>query len=154
MEIDTMGLVRKGIGTLVQGFLFGIGFGVAAWGVYYLAYGSLMSQAMTSAQDISAITEGGQSALKSIVLSDVEERKEDGRASVIGKLTNNGSRSAHGLQVQVDLFNHGKFVDQYSSYIIGSVAPGETRYFKVACGCKDTPPAEHDSFKAQVFGGY
>jgi hypothetical protein len=150
-------LLRKAAGTLAQGFLFGVGLAVAAWGVYYLAYGSLMAQAMNSAPDYAAMTGPGTAAAtlrKEIVLSDVEERKEDGRVSVIGKLTNNGSRSASGLQIQVDLFNKGKFVDQYSSYISGAVGAGETRYFKVACGCKDTPPAEHDSFKTQVLGGY
>jgi len=115
-----------------------------------------MSQAMSSGQDYSAVM-GGQSAAslsKDLGLSELEEQKDNGRVSVIGKITNNGSQTARSLNVQVNLFNHGKFVDQYSTYINGTIAPGQWRYFKVACGCKDSPPAEHDSFKAEILGGY
>ena len=42
----------------------------------------------------------------------------------------------------------------YSTYISGTVKPGESRYFKIACGCKDSPPAAHDSFKVHVRGGF
>jgi hypothetical protein len=45
--------------------------------------------------------------------------------------------------------NHGKFVDQYSTYIAGSIDPGESRNFKIACGC-NAPPAEHDSYKLEA----
>jgi hypothetical protein len=157
MKTSASELLRKTFGVLAQGFAFGVGFSVAAWGIYYLAYGSLMAQAMSSMPDYSSMSASGGSAAsarKEVVLSEVEEQKADGRVSVIGKLTNNGTRSATGLQIQVDLFDRGKFVDQYSAYITGAVGPGETRYFKVACGCKDTPPAAHDSFKVQVLGGY
>jgi hypothetical protein len=153
MDVNTTGSMRKGIGTLAQGFLFGLGFAVAA-GCLYLAYEKAMSPEMKSAKDLSSMMENAVSTSKALVLSDVEEQKDDGRVSVTGKLTNNGTRSAHGLQVVVDMFNHGKFVDQYSTYIAGSVAPGESRYFKIACGCKDNPPAAHDSFKTQVFSSY
>ena len=26
--------------------------------------------------------------------------------------------------------------------------------YLISCGCKDTPPAEHDSYKLEVLGGY
>ena len=100
------------------------------------------------------VTSYAEPTSKEIVLSDVEERKDDGRVSIIGTLKNSGTRPARGVQIEVDLFQKGKFVDQYSTYVSGSIAPGESRNFKVACGCKDTPPAEHDSFKAQVRGGF
>ena len=153
MDVNATGVMRKGIGTLVQGFLFGLGFAVAA-GCIYLAYEKATSPGIKSTQDFSSMMENAASTSKALVLSDVEERKDDGRISVTGKLTNNGTRSARGLQVVVDMFNHGKFVDQYSTYIAGSVGPGESRYFKVACGCKDNPPAEHDSFKTEVSSSY
>jgi hypothetical protein len=153
MNVNGTGVMRKGIGTLVQGFLFGLGFAVAAGGIY-LAYEKLASPQTKSAQDFSSMMDSAASTGKALVLSDVEEQKGDGRVSVTGKITNNGTRSARGLQVVVDMFNHGKFVDQYSTYVPGSVAPGESRYFKIACGCKDNPPAEHDSFKTQVSSSY
>jgi hypothetical protein len=45
-------------------------------------------------------------------------------------------------------------VDQYSTYLKGTTEPGKSQYFKISCGCKDTPPADHDSYKLEVFGGY
>jgi hypothetical protein len=47
-----------------------------------------------------------------------------------------------------------KLVDQYSTYLTGAIEPGKSQYFKISCGCKDTPPAEHDSYKLEVIGGY
>jgi hypothetical protein len=91
---------------------------------------------------------------KSIVLSALEEQKSSSRVAVIGTLKNTGSRPARGLQIEVELFQKDKFVDQYSTYISGTVGPGESRHFKVNCGCGDSPPAEHDSYKVQVRGGY
>jgi hypothetical protein len=53
-----------------------------------------------------------------------------------------------------DFENHDKFVDQYSTYLTGAIGPGKSQYFKISCGCKDSPPAEHDSYKLEVLGGY
>jgi hypothetical protein len=154
MNVKGTGAMRKGFGTLVQGFVFGLGFAVAAGGLY-LAYEKATSPGTKSAQGFSAMMDDAASTSKALVLSEVEEQKGDGRVVVTGKITNNGTRSARGLQVTVDMFNHGKFVDQYSTYVTGSsLAPGEARYFKIACGCKDNPPAEHDSFKTQASSSY
>jgi hypothetical protein len=102
----------------------------------------------------SNIDSAREATREDIVLSDVEEQKSAGRVAVIGTLKNTGSRPARGIQIEVELFQKDKFVDQYSTYISGTVGPGETRHFKVACGCGDSPPADHDSFKVQVRGGY
>ena len=148
--------MKNAIATVVRGFLMGLGFSIAAVGVLFVAQMYWMNkvQTMTESGAESVLNDRGEAARKEIVLSDVEEQKADGRVSVIGTLKNTGSRSARGLQIEVELFQKGKFVDQYSTYISGSVGPGESRYFKVACGCKDSAPAEHDSFKVAVRGGY
>lgn len=148
--------MKNVIATIVRGFMLGLGFTAAAVGVLYVAQMYLMShlQTMTESGAASMITDRGEKLRKEIVLSDIEEQKIDGRVSVIGTLKNGGSQPAGGLQIEVDLFKKDKFVDQYSTYISGSVAPGESRHFKVACGCKDSSPAEHDSYKVTVRGGY
>jgi phytoene dehydrogenase-like protein len=64
------------------------------------------------------------------------------------------STAYRGLHIQANLFNHGKFVDQYSTYLTGSLAPGHSQFFKISCGCKDTPSAEHDSYKLEVLNGF
>ena len=89
-----------------------------------------------------------------LVAVNVEERNLDGRTYFTGAVENRGQRPARAVQVEVDLFRNGEFVDQYTTYVPGSVVPGAPRYFKVSCGCKDTPPAKHDAFKVQIVESY
>ena len=109
-------------------------------------------------QDIASgaagVTANFEAAPKDIVLSDVEEQKHDGVVTIIGSARNSGKKPARSVNIQANFFNHGKFADQYSTYLSGSIAPGESRYFKITCGCKDTPPAEHDSYKVEVVSGF
>jgi hypothetical protein len=146
--------VKNAIATIVRGFLLGLGFAVAAIGATFVAQAYWMNKYQGGSSAYSNVDSVADAARKDIVLSDVEEQKSDKRVAVIGTLKNTGSRPARGLQIEVELFQKNKFVDQYSTYISGSVGPGETRHFKVACGCGDSPPADHDSFKVQVRGGY
>jgi hypothetical protein len=88
------------------------------------------------------------------VLSGVDEEKHDGVTLIVGQATNDGNKAVRGVRIQANLFNHGKFVDQYSTFLTGTLAAGKSQYFKISCGCKDTPPAEHDSYKLDVVGGY
>lgn len=71
-----------------------------------------------------------------------------------GEIQNNSKKIARGVNVEANLFLGDRFVDQYSTYISGAIAPGATRLFKISCGCKGNPPAEHDSYKFQVIAGY
>ena len=136
--------------TIGRGFLLGLGFGAALGCVYYVAY----QLTMKNVKEEVGLGDSNPQANKEIVLSDVEEQKHDGVTAIIGKATNSGKKAAHGVHIQANLFNHEKFVDQYSTYITGTLAPGKSQYFKISCGCKDTPPAEHDSYKLEVLNGY
>jgi len=92
---------------------------------------------------------------KTLVFENVEERKVSGdRVFFLGTIKNIGKTQVGSVNIEVNLFKNGKFVDQYSSYLSGTIAAGESRYFKVACGCKDAPPEEHDSYKIQVLSGF
>lgn len=148
--------MKNALAIIARGFLLGLGFSVAAVAVMAAAQAYWMQQYSSGAASSTpaALDTFGEDARKDIVLSDVEEQKADGRVAVIGNLKNTGSRPLRGLHVEVDLFHKGKFVDQYSTYISGTIGPGESRHFKVTCGCNNTPPAEHDSFKAQLRGGF
>lgn len=146
--------MKNVITMIIRGFLLGLGFAIAAIAATFVAQAYWMNKYQGSSSTYSNVDSTAEAARKDIVLSDVEEQKTDKRVAVIGTLKNTGSRPARGLQVEVELFQKNKFVDQYSTYISGSVGPGETRHFKVACGCGDSPPADHDNFKVQVRGGY
>jgi hypothetical protein len=136
--------------TIGRGFLLGLGFGAALGCVYYVAY----QFTVKNVKEDTRISDPDSHAENEVILSDVEEQKHDGTTAIIGKATNSGKKAVRGVHIQANFFNHEKFVDQYSTYITGALAPGKSRYFKISCGCKDTPPAEHDSYKIEVLNGY
>ena len=145
--------VKNGLATIVRGFLLGVGFSIAAGIAYFIAFQIAMSsmKETTSAYDVAA---SGGAAAKDLVLSGVEEQKHDNVTSIIGSVKNTGTKPARNVHLKANLFDHGKFVDEYSTYLSGSLAPGQSEYFKISCGCKDSPPAAHDSYKVEVSTGY
>jgi hypothetical protein len=145
------GGVRKSLETVARGFLLGVGFCIALAGTYFIVWQVTMNKTQAA---MAEIRDPGQVAAKDIAVSNVEELKHDGVTSIIGSVKNSGKTPARGITIQADFFEHGKFVDQYSTYISGNLAPGESKNFKISCGCKDSPPAEHDSYKVEVQGGY
>lgn len=133
-----------------RGFLLGVGFSVA-FGIFAFAVEHWSNQ---RAQDSYQESLTKRNLAKDIALVNAEEVKRDGTTVILGTATNNGKTAVRNFYIQANLFNHGRFVDQYSTFITGSLEPGKSQYFKIACGCKDTTPPEHDSFKLEVLGGY
>jgi len=138
---------------LGQGFLFGLGFTVAVLLVVLVGQ-SMFMKAMTPTIDPASFLPDTKSITDKIVVSGVEKMKTGGQTYFVGLLTNKSERAARGLHVEVNLFNKDKFVDQYSTYLTGSLAAGESQHFKINCGCKDNPPAEHTSYKIRVTSGF
>jgi hypothetical protein len=136
-----------------RGFLLGLGFSIALGAFAVIGWQWSSHQAAVQTENFQATLEG-KNVEKDIALSGVEEVKRDGTTVIIGNATNHGKSAARGIHIQANLFNHDKFVDQYSTYLTGTIEPGKSQYFKISCGCKDTPPAEHDSYKLEVLGGY
>jgi len=132
---------------LAQGFLYGLGFMIAVVLVVVLAQ-SMLTKAMTP--DPTSFLPDTKSITEKLVVSGVEEMKTGSQTYFVGLLTNKSDRVARGVQVQVNLFNKDKFVDQYSTYLTGSLAAGESQYFKITCGCKENQPAPHTSYKIRV----
>jgi len=87
-------------------------------------------------------------------ITKVEKFQAGDQVYFTGMITNNSKKLARGLSIEANLFLGEKFVDQYSTYVSGAIPAGSSRLFKVSCGCKGSPPAEHDSFKLQVISGY
>ena len=136
-----------------RGFLLGVGFSFAL-GIAVIIGSRVSSHRAAEKIDVMQEDLGGKDFEKDIALTSVEEVKHDGVTAIIGTATNHGSRAARGIHIQANLFSHDKFVDQYSTYLTGAIGPGKSQYFKISCGCKDSPPAEHDSYKLEVLGGY
>ena len=98
-----------------------------------------------AAQEVSA---------QELSISKVEKFQSGDQVYFTGEVKNNSQKAVRGVSTEANLFLGEKFVDQYSTYISGTIPAGASRLFKVSCGCKGTPPAEHDSFKLQVISGY
>lgn len=146
-------VIVNALKTTGRGFLLGLGFSIVTGLVYCFIWQYYITRAEEEMSKSFERTEIVASA-KDLVLADVEEQKHDGATAIIGSVKNVGSKPARSVQLQANLFSHGKFVDQYSTYISGTIKPGESRYFKISCGCSNTPPAEHDSFKVEVVSGF
>jgi hypothetical protein len=146
---DGGGVIRNSLRTIFRGFLLAIGASVALGVTYVIAMQWTMNKTRDEFTEVT-----GEFSNKDIALSDVAEQKHDNATWIIGTAKNTGKQAARSVEVQANLFLQGKFVDQYSTSIPGKMNPGESRYFKIFCGCKDSPPAEHDSFKVEVVSGY
>jgi hypothetical protein len=138
---------------LAQGFLVGLGFTVAVVLVAMVAQ-SMFTKAMTTSMDPTSFLPDTKSITEKLVVSEVEEMKAGGQTYFVGLLTNKSDRAARSIHVEVDLFNKNRFVDQYSTYITGSLSAGESQHFKINCGCKGEAPAEHTSYKIRVTSGF
>jgi hypothetical protein len=146
-------LLLYAAGIVGRGFLLGLGFSFAL-GIAAIIGWKMSSHQSAGQTETMQAELGGKDLEKDIAITGVEEVKHDGTTAVIGTATNHGKRAAHGIHIQANLFNHDKFVDQYSTYLTGAIEPGESQYFKISCGCEDSSPAEHDSYKLEVLGGY
>src|SRR6267154_5743775 len=144
MNQSTEGMLRKASAIFGRGILLGLGFGISVGAIMYVMQKVEM-------QNVSGnVAEQLESGLDDLVLSNLEEHKEGSHDWILGTVTNNGKKAARGAQIEADLFKGGKFVDQYSTHVSGSLKPRESRNFKITCGCRDDAPAEHDSYKVKV----
>ena len=144
MDPTERGPFREASAILGRGLLLGLGFGISV-GIIMYAFQKFEMQTINT--DVVGQLDAG---LEELTLSNLEEHKEGSRDWIIGTVTNNGKKAAHGPLIEADLFMGGKFVDQYSTRISGSLKPGEARNFKISCGCRNDQPATHDSFKVKV----
>jgi len=87
-------------------------------------------------------------------ISKIEKFQSGDQVYFTGEIKNNSNKLARGVSIEANLFLGEKFVDQYSTHVSGAIPAGASRLFKVSCGCKGSPPAEHDAFKLQVIAGY
>jgi hypothetical protein len=136
-----MSYLRSALRKIGSGLLFGIGFGISAGSIFYVASEIQMDQVKKSTWN--------EEAGDRVVITNHEKVTRDGSVSVLGAVENRGEDLARGLVIQVDLFDKsGKFVDQCEEYMRGTVRAGESRNFKVAC----KSAVEHETYKVRVAG--
>jgi hypothetical protein len=114
---------------------------------YYTALNGVFKHcACKNAPSAESSASADDESTSTLVISDVVERKVGKRVYFTGVIKNNGTKAAH-AQVELNLFKNGTFVDQYNSYIGGTIAPNVSRFFKVDCECSVATMTPHDSFK-------
>jgi hypothetical protein len=137
-----------------QGFLFGIGFCVAAWGIYFLVYSPFAPAQWKSVRDCGTSEKpaAGFLSTENLVITQQEEIKRNYDVVFLGTIVNRGNKPVSGVTIEVDLFDkNNKFVDQCSGYLAGTLKPNEPRSFKVSCGgSKDEPVINHDHYKIKL----
>lgn len=140
-----MNLIKISIKRIVDGALFGIGFGLTV-GVVYFVVSEKMSESMLQSM-------WNEPGLEKVVVTAQEEVKRDDATYILGTVENQGPESVRMSTVQADLFDSaGKFVDQCSEHMSSALRAGAVRNFKINCGNKDKPVADHASYKVRVVG--
>ena len=150
------GFLKFAFMTILQGFLLGIGL-LLVFAVHQGFAGSADEQPEDFAGKMQAfefefgnqIPEAG----KDYRLDDVRKVEEGGSVRIVGKITNlHADMTLRGVELQANLFKGDTFVDQYSESI--SLRGSESRLFKIDCGCRGNPPAEHDRFEVLLIRSY
>ena len=151
-----LGKGARVVDLLKYGFFFGLGLSVAAWSAYGLAWALWPKDCCSSRKSATEFPAGtiSESATNTPEISDVEEHKVGAQLYFTGVVKNSGAKPINSSQIEVNLFKSGKFVDQYSNYVLGAIAPGESRYFKVGCDCRESPHADYDTFRARAIVTY
>ena len=140
-------ILRKVSSTAARGFLLGLGFSLAV--LVCVLFGLPAINARMDAE-MKQLQMQSHAAVADIELSDLVEQKNPKSVYILGKATNRGTKPADRVEIQVNFFSAGKFVDQCSTSIDQSLGSGQSAYFKAVCCCNGQSPAEHDEFKVLV----
>jgi hypothetical protein len=141
--LDKPGRVRW---AFKSGFVAGIGFAVAAVGVFYVW--ELVSD-MTGPKNIFSEKAG-------LVVVDHRLTKGQYDADVLGSIKNTGKQAWSLVNIRVELQDkEGKFLDTCSHRLDGVIRPEQTRNFKVSCyGSKEKPLVAFEKHSVTVDHAY
>jgi hypothetical protein len=146
------GFFRSTLATIFHGVLLGIGL--------LIVFATYQRLDRNAAHDeyYGSIAASGDTYLfagKDYSLHDLREIKENDSVWIVGRIENlRKDRPIRGIELQANLYKGTVFVDQYTESIYGGLKPAEKRLFKISCGCKGNPPAEHDRFEVVVIRAY
>ena len=141
--LDKPGRVRW---AFKSGFVAGLGFAIAAVGVFYVW--DLIND-MTGAKNAFSEKAG-------LVVTEHRLSRGHYDADVLGTIKNGGKQSWSLVNVRVELQDKdGKFLDTCSSRLDGVIRPDQTRNFKVGCyGSKERPLVSFSKYSVTVDHAY
>jgi hypothetical protein len=139
-------VLKAAFAKIGTGLLIGIGFAVAMTAITY-GFSKWQIDAMTEDMFKDYTPEAG------LEITEHRPQKPTNNDAFIGAVRNNGKDTWEGVELLAEMFGKdGAFLDKCSSYVDGSVAPGESRNFKVSCaGCRDVRvPLQYDKYTIKV----
>ena len=132
-----MGTITKGLLRIVSGFLYGIGFMVAIGIGSYFVINQIESEFESEGFDetFTSIDYVRFDESANLEVAVQTEEITDSLFNLLGQISNNGESTWSSVSLKATLFDEsGRFLDQCEHYHRGTIAPGESDYFKMSCG--------------------
>ncbi len=158
-----MEIIKNILSKLLNGFLLGVGFIIAAGLLGSYAVSHITSTARESSglnetidknrEELNDLfKEYDESAQLTPVVT--TEKIGNGSFTLLGEVTNNGAFSWQMIQLQADLYNtKGQFIEQCTEYVSQTLRPGETANFKLSCrssSCNTVDVNGFESYKLKI----
>jgi hypothetical protein len=148
-------MLKAALAKIAHGLLVGIGFGFAVGAVMYGYAAWQMKEMQENKGEMFGGLYKEYTAEAGLVIKEHRPQRTDNNSAFLGVISNRGKDSWENVEVLTELFaKDGTFVDKCSSYMDGSVAPGQDRNFKVSCsGCRDVSvPLVYDKYTIAIVG--
>ena len=145
-------MLKAALAKIAHGLLVGIGFGVALGAVMYGYTAWQMSQFEKNKTDNFGMFKD-YTAEAGLSITEHRPQRETNNDAFVGTVANNRKDTWEGTEILVEMFGKdGAFVDKCTSQVDGSIAPGQTRNFKVSCaGCRDVRvPLVYDKYTVAI----
>ena len=156
----TNGFARR----VVHGLAFGLGFAVAAalgW-LVVREFGALAGEVGgvvaggTPARKVAADQAGILAQAGQVRVASHRVERRNGDVVVLGLLHNDADAAVRSVRVEAAYYDAaGRLVDLCGWYVATSLAPGEEKPFKVACGgTPERPAPESASVRLRIVEGF
>lgn len=144
-------MLKAALAKIAHGLLNGIGFALALGVLMYIYTTWQVRQFEEQNEEVFGYKQYGADA--GLVIKEHRPQQPESNTAFLGVMGNNGKDTWESVEVLVELFaKDGTFVDKCSSYMDGSIAPGQERNFKVSCsGCRDpAQPVKYDKYTIEI----
>lgn len=143
---------KAALAKITHGLLVGIGFAAVIGGLMFGYVTWQMSKFDIYGDDMADMFKA-YTPDAGLAITEHRPQRPTANDSFIGTLTNSGKDTWESVKIVTEMFSTDRqFVDKCSSYLDGSIAPGQTRNFKVSCaGCRDiSTPLTYDKYTIAV----
>lgn len=147
-------IIKKLTSGILSGLGIGIGLAIVAYLTIGLLVGKMYEETATATNEMytnnSPFKKYGPESGLEIVSHDT--RKIANGIAVLAQLKNNGESTWSSISVEVELLDKkGKFVEECSTYVRGSMKPGDSENIRIKCGgCKNNPLPPYHTYTIKI----